>query len=103
MAKLNELKDKEALARLADMIEPVAAILTNPKVKEAAKKSKLHMVQTALKECGDDVMKFLALVEGVPIEEYHCTAASAINSLMSIVNNPDVEAVFTAAEQTTEM
>lgn len=102
MAKLNELKDKEALDRLADMIEPVTMILTSPKVKAAAKKSKLHMVQTALKECSDDVMKFLALVEGVPIEEYHCTAASAIATLMSIVSNPDIEAVFTAAEQTTE-
>lgn len=102
MARLSELKDKEALARLADLIDPAAKILANPEVKEAAKKSKLHMIQTALTACGDEVMRLLAIMEGIPVEEYHCTAASAIKSLMALANDPDVEQVFTSVERQTE-
>lgn len=102
MAKLNELKDQEALDRLADLLDPLTRILTNEEVKEAAKKTKLHAVKTALKVCGDDVIEALAIYDGVPKAEFHCSALGAVSRVMAILNDPDAKAVFQFSEQTEE-
>lgn len=102
MAKLTELKDEEALIRLADIIEPISEIMTTPEVVEAAKTTRINAVKAAMKYCGKTVMKALAIYNGVPVEEYHTTAIKALKELMDIVNDPELAEVFSSPERKTE-
>lgn len=100
--KLTELKDKEALDRVADLLDPITVIITNPKVMEASKISRLNGVKVAFKECGDAVIELLAVYNGIPVPEYHCTAISAIKELMELISTPELQEVFTSAKQNQE-
>lgn len=102
MAKFNELTNEEALDKLADLIEPLTAILTNEDVRSAARKSKLHGVQAALKNCGHEVIQALALYNGVPAEQYECNGMAIVAQVMEFISNPDLQAVFSSLGQTTE-
>lgn len=102
MAKFNELRDAEALDRLADLLDPLTNIFANEKVREAAKKTKLHAVKTALKVCSDDIMNALAIYDGIPRTEFHCSAIGAVSRIMAILNDPDMQTVFSLSGQTEE-
>lgn len=102
MAKFNELVNEEALDRLADLIEPLTNILTDSEVKKAYEKSKLHAVKAALKVRSNDVINALAIYDGIPVEEFHCTGVGVLARVMQILSDPDLVTVFQSSEQKEE-
>ena len=99
--RLSEFKDEQALDVFVELIEPVSRILADPEVAKAAKGgNKIAAIKAAIKTHKKDVMTALALMEGVPVAEYHCGVLSLPVKLLEILNDPDVMQLFTYAGQT---
>lgn len=99
--RFSEYRDEEALDVFAELIEPVSRILADPEVAKAAKGgNKMAAIKAAIKGHKKDVMEALAIMEGVPVAEYHCGVLSLPLKLLEILNDPDVLRLFTYAGQT---
>lgn len=101
--KLSEYKDDAALDLLADLIEPVTEILSDEAVKKAAEEGKkAKAVSIAIKNHKKEVMAFLAAIDGVPVEEFHCNVLTLPTRLIELFNDPGIVQLFTFAGQTEE-
>lgn len=102
--KISDFKDEEALDLLADLIEPAAHIFGNEKMRDAvkAKKPALELARLSIKENKKEVIEILARLNGVPVEEYHCTIASIIKDVLDILNDKDLVDFFSSQVQMTE-
>lgn len=95
MKKLSEYKDEEALDMLADLIDPVVDIFGDKEVANYYKGGvKLKAVQIAIKNHKPAVINMLAILEGVPRDEYHCNLLTLPKLLLNIFNDPDLTAFF---------
>lgn len=100
MKRLSEYKDEQALDLLADLIEPASCIIADENVAEALKAGKrMAAVKTAIKGHKPEVMELLAVMEGVPVEEYHCNVLTVPMRLLEILNDEELMAVFTSQVQ----
>lgn len=99
MKKLSDYKDEQALDLLADIFEPAVTIMSDDEFLTAFDKNRLQAVKIAIKNHKNEVMQILAAMEGVPVEEYHCSIfilpIRLGEIIMQIMNNPDLMAFFT--------
>lgn len=101
--KLSEIRGERALDVCADIIEPGALILADPKVKELFNAGKrLPAVRTAIKSHKKEVIEMLAALEG----ESPATYEEKIGiftlplRLLEVFNEPDVISLFSFPSQT---
>lgn len=100
MKKLSSYKDDGALDLLADIMEPAAAILADPAVKEAWKTgNRLKVAKVAIKNHKAQVMEILAVMEGVPVEEYHCNVFTLPMRVIEVLNDQELLSGFTSQAQ----
>lgn len=95
---LAEIKDEEALELLADILDPIIDIASDPKVKELISDentSRVRVVQYVIKNHKKPIMLILAMLDGVPVEEYHCNVLTLPAKLLAIFNDPEVIKLFT--------
>lgn len=103
MRKLSDIKGKEALDVLADLLEPVTEIMTDEEVvKLARSKNKVKAVSVAIKNHKDSVVSILAILEGVDPSKYTPSLMELPIKLLEILNDPDLAQVFTSQGQTQE-
>lgn len=99
MRKLSDYKDEQALDLLAEVFEPAVTIMSDNEFLTAFDKNRLQAVKIAIKNHKNEVMQILAAMEGVPVEEYHCSIfvlpIRLGEIIMQIMNNPDLMAFFT--------
>ena len=101
MRKISEYKDEEAINLLADLLDPVVLIFAEPDIAEFTRqKNYIKAIQVAIKKHIKEVMKIMAILEGVPVEEYHCDLLSLPKILLEIVNDPELQDFFTSQVQT---
>lgn len=99
--KLSEFKDEQALDVLADLIEPAAEIMMDEKVSSEFEKENLpRAVSFAIKNHKKAVIKILATLDGVPVEEYHVNIFTLPVKLLELLNDPEVTQLFTSWGQT---
>lgn len=102
MRNLSEYKDEEALEMLAELIDPVVNIFGDPEVAKAYRSGVIiKAVQLSIKSHPKDVMRMLAILEGVPVEEYHCNLLTLPKILLNVFNDPELKSFFT--EQSEEL
>ena len=95
MRKLSEIKDEEALDVLADLLDPSIAIFGDEEVGDYYRGGvKLKAVQVAIKKHKKDVMSMMAILDGVPVEEFHCNLLTLPKMLLEIFSDPDLESFF---------
>lgn len=95
MKKLSEYKDEEALDMLADLIDPVVNIFGDKEVANYYRSGvMLKAVQVSIKKHKNDVINMLAILEGVPREEYHCNLLTLPKILLNIFNDPELTSFF---------
>lgn len=100
MKKLSEYKDEEALDMLADLIDPVINIFGDEDVANYYRGGvKIKAVQVAIKKHKEDVINMLAILEGVPREEYHCNLLTLPKILLNIFNDPELASFFDAQSE----
>lgn len=96
MRKLSEIKGKEALDVLAEIIEPAAEIFTDENVKNALKveNNKAKAAKIILKDHNKAVLTLMAELEGVPVEEYQPTLFALPSLILGVLNDPELNSLF---------
>ena len=99
--KLSEVKGEAAIDMLADLIEPAGEIMGDPNVADASRnKSRLAAVKVAIKNHKKAVIEILAVLDGIPVEEYEPNIFSLPVKLLEILNDKELAQLFTLQGQT---
>lgn len=95
--KLSEFKGEEALDLLADIIEPAAEIMSDPKVKDLIRtKNKAAIVKALIKDHKKSIIEILAATDGVPVEEYNMNILTLPVKILEILNDKELVDFFTS-------
>lgn len=94
MRKLSEIQNEEALDVLADILEPTIVIARDGEVKKKAKESRMAAIQYIMKNHKSALLKILATLEGVPIEEYKVNVIQIPVKVMELLNDEDMMNFF---------
>lgn len=97
MKLLSEYKDGEALDLLADLLDPVSEIISDKSIQGALQTKNIKnidVVKYAIKEHKEAVIHILAILDGVPVEEYHCNVFTLPIKVLQILNDPDLMDFF---------
>lgn len=97
--KERNLSNEESLDLFADLLEPVAEILADKDVKEAFESKKICGVKLAIKNHKAEVIQILALVDGIPVEEYKVSVFTLPMKLLELLNKPEVSELFQSQGQ----
>lgn len=94
MKKLSEYKDEEALDLLADLLDPVTEMALDEKFQDAMSGSRIQFVKFAIKNHKESVMQILAVLSGVPREEFHCNVLTLPMMFMEMIKDKDLMSFF---------
>lgn len=102
--RLSDYKNEEAIDVLADMIEPAAMIMTDPKVADMfnSGKPRILLVKYALKEHKKNVIELVAALHRQKPKELKFTMISLVKDLLDVMNDPELQSVFTLQGQNSE-
>lgn len=98
--KLSEYKNEDALDLLADLIEPVAVLITDDKFKKmiSENKSKLEVAKFLLKEHNKEIIAVLARLNGK--EVYDANVVEILKQVLDLINDPVLVDFFVSQVQT---
>ena len=98
--KLSEYQGETALDILADLIEPAGEIMSDKEIGEVFKKNRFKAIGLAIKNHKNAVMKIMATMDGVPVDEYKCNVFTLPVKILELLNDPDIVRLFTYQGQT---
>ena len=103
VSKLREYKNQKSIELLGDMFDYVVEIAQDKTVVELSqKKNKLLLVRHILKAHSTALFNLLALIEGVPADEYECDIFTLPAVLLELFNQPEFEVLFQSQAQVKE-
>lgn len=101
--RLSDYKGEAAIDKLAEIIEPLTAILGDPEMQEiAAKKGTAMMyIKPILKNHKQEIFEVLAALENEPVDEYKdkVTLLTLPARILEFINDPEVQALFPSQHQ----
>lgn len=97
--KLSEIQGERALDVLADLIEPASKILGDKEAAKCYKESKIKFIKMAIKNHKREVIEILAVLDGVPVDEYKVNLFTLPMKLMEIINDPELQQLFSLQGQ----
>lgn len=103
--KLSEVKGEKALDMLADLIEPVSAIMADKEVTGMIRKGKrAKAISAAIKKHKKEVLEVMATLNGKSVKEYEkeCNILSLPKQVLDIINDPAIFELFTSQSQETK-
>lgn len=93
--KLSDYKNEEALDLLVDLFDPVMDILGDHSIRDMARSgNKKEAIKAAIKNHKKSVLQVLARVDGVPYEEYECSAITLPAKILDILNDKEMMDFF---------
>lgn len=93
--KITDFKNEDAIELIADLIEPISEISTDKELVELLKKgNKIKAIQQGLKNHKSSIIQILAIINGVPVEEYSCNPITITKDLLVILNDKELMEVF---------
>ena len=98
--KLSEYHGEAALDILADLIEPVGEIMSDKEIGEVFKKNRFKAIGLAIKNHKKAVMQIMAVLDGVPVDEYKCNVFTLPAKILELLNDPELIQLFTYQGQT---
>lgn len=98
--RLSEYQGEAALGVLADLIEPAGEIMSDKEIGEAFKKNRFNAIGLAIKNHKKAVIRIMAVMDGVPVEEYKCNVFTLPVKILEILNDPALVQLFTYQGQT---
>ena len=98
---MKQRTNEEELDLFADLIEPVAEILADPEIRDNWKPGEkpVKLIRMAIKNHKREIIEILARIDDVPVDEYHVSALTLPVKVMRLVNNPEVQELFTGRDQ----
>lgn len=109
--KLSEIKGERAIETIADIIEPIGNIMSDPEAKKMLGHDKsqkkvpiFKVLPILLKSHKNDIYQILAVVNGVTIEEYikNSNMVTVINDFSDVIMDDSIQALFTSAKPVEE-
>ena len=98
---MRNLTNEESLELFADLVEPVSEIIFDEEVRKALSENKAaKAVKVAIKRHKRRIIEALALIDGIPVEEYKVNVWTLPMKIMGLVNTPEFSELFTSAGQT---
>lgn len=98
--KLSEYQGEAALDILADLIEPAGEIMSDKQIGDVFKENRFKAIGLAIKNHKKAVIQILAIMDGVPVEEYKCNVFTLPVKIIELLNDPDIVQLFTYQGQT---
>ena len=98
--KLSEYQGEAALDILADLIEPAGEIMSDKGIGEVFKKNRFKAIGMAIKNHKKAVMQIMAIMDGVPVDEYKCNVFTLPAKILELLNDPALIQLFTYQGQT---
>lgn len=93
--KITDFKNEDAIELIADLIEPISEISTDKELVKLLKKGdKIKAIQQGLKNHKSSIIQILAILNGVPVEEYSCNPITITKDLLVILNDKELMEVF---------
>ena len=95
--RLSDIHGEKAIDALADLIEPLSVIFADPEVQNSVKKDEPKMIlcRKILKAHAKEVITILAILDGEKPELYDVTLLSLPMKLLELLNDPEVQSLFT--------
>ena len=92
-----ERTNEEKLDLFADLLEPFAEIIADEEfIKQVqGNGKKILAVRTAIKNHKGAIIQILALIDGVPVEEYKVNLLALPFKVMDFLNRPEIADLFT--------
>lgn len=102
--RLSDYKGEEALDVLADIIEPMAKILSDEQIQKLSKQKDvpaIAYIKPMIKNHKKEIIEVLARLENMPVEEYEKTITlfTLPKQVLELVNDPEVQSLFPSQEQ----
>ena len=98
--KPSEYQGEAALDILADLIEPAGEIMSDKQIGDVFKENRFKAIGLAIKNHKKAVIQILAIMDGVPVEEYKCNVFTLPVKIIELLNDPDIVQLFTYQGQT---
>ena len=94
--KLSEIKGKEAIETLANLMEPVSKIAADEEIQNAvqSKQPVPIIVKKLLQGHPDEVIEALALLDGADPKTYEPSLLTLPMKLLEILNDEEIQALF---------
>lgn len=102
--KLSDYKNEDAIDVLADLIEPASVIMADKEIADLARsgKPKLLIVRQALRSHKKEVIEIVAAIHRKDPSEVQFNAISLVGDALDILNDPEIQQVFTLQGQTAD-
>lgn len=102
--RLSEIKGDKALDTLADLIEPLGEIVTDPTIQEMHKAGlpRIKMIPPAIKNHKKAVVTILALLDGEDPDTYEVDLLTLPRKVMEVMDDPYISEVFQSQSQMRE-
>ena len=102
--KLADFQDNEALELLEKILDPVCTIMSDQKVTSMWKRGKrdVFLAQAVIKNHKKEIVEIIAAMHKEDPGDVHFTLPSLLKDVMDLINDPDLDAVFTLQGQRTE-
>ena len=95
--KLSEIKGEKALDAMADLLDPLALIFADPEIQRSVKNDepKMILVKKILKTHKKEAIQIMAILDGETPETYEISLLKIPLKLLEIINDPEVQSLFT--------
>ena len=93
--------NEEVLDLFADLLEPSATILGDKEILNSLTRGdpRVKTAALAIKRHKPEVIQILALLDGVPVDDYKVSLISLPIKLVRLLNQPEFSDLFTGADQ----
>ena len=100
---LSEVKGKDALNLLADILDPIVEISTDPEVEKVYRSGKnMDVIKTIIKLHADEILYVMAKLDGQNPETYEPSLAEIPVKLITLFNDPAFVQFFPSRGQKTD-
>lgn len=100
--RLSEFENEDALDLLANIIEPAAEIMQDKKIVALVRSGKpvLYAVAEILRSHKKQAIEIVSALHKKKPGEYTFTAVSLTNDVIELMNDPEIQMVFTSQSPT---
>ena len=102
--RLSDYKGDRALEVMADLLEPISAIILSDDIKADLEQDKpnIVVVKDILKWHKKEALEIVAIINGENAEGYEPSMATILTTLLGIINDFNATALFTSQGQKKE-
>lgn len=98
--RLSDFKDEKGIEVVAKLLIPITKISMNEENAKASKGNLMEFASSILQNNSRDVKEMLAILDDKDPAEYHCTAATVLRDVFSMISDPEILALFGLQRQT---